>query len=195
MTTVVSSAVRTGSVAGEPAPEAPVEVNERGFMINLSQWNPGVAWFLARRQGLVDWPRELTGDHWRVLHYMRAYYDATGNAPSLRYTCRALRLTKRQFSRLFPGGLMTARRISGLPGPRRAASRRELSKAQQLLTGNWWERLTQPGYQDDGAGRTSRALSASQVASLSSDAERVDGRWIALETSGWSPQPMIPASG
>jgi TusE/DsrC/DsvC family sulfur relay protein len=141
-TTVQDNKVQTGADAVAAVEEIPVEVNERGFMRDPSQWSFGAALFLARRQGLKDWPRELLSDHWRVIDFMRSYHEATGNAPSLRYTCRALGLTKRQFSRLFPGGLMTVRRISGLPGPRRCANRRELSIAQQLSARNWWERLT-----------------------------------------------------
>jgi TusE/DsrC/DsvC family sulfur relay protein len=132
------------------AAETPVAVNEKGFMVDPSQWTPGVAWFLARRQGLANWPRELTDDHWRVINHMRSYYKATHNVPSLRYTCTALGLTKKKFSRLFPGGLMTVRRISGLPGPRRSANGRELSIARQLLTRNWWEHLTRSEYHGNG---------------------------------------------
>jgi TusE/DsrC/DsvC family sulfur relay protein len=156
LTSVLIGSAQKGSAAAPPVAETPVEVNERGFMVDPSQWTPGAALFLARRQGLPDWPRELGSDHWRVIDCMRTYHDATGNAPSLRYTCRALGLTKRQFSRLFPGGLMTARRISGLPGPRRSANKRELSIAQQLLTRNWWERLTGAEFRDDDAGRSGR---------------------------------------
>jgi TusE/DsrC/DsvC family sulfur relay protein len=184
LTSVPDHKTRAETAAGALVEETPVEVNERGFMTDLSQWSPRVAWFLARRQGLADWPRELTSDHWRVMDYMRAYYGATGNAPSLRYTCRALGLTKRQFSRLFPGGLMTARRISGLPGPRRAGNRRELSKAQQLLTGNWWERLTHPGIQDTDAGRPSRVLPTPRAPARSSRGEKVGVRSIALGIGG-----------
>ncbi len=72
-----------------------------------------------------------------MIDFMRTYHEATGNAPSLRYTCNALGLTKKRFSRLFPGGLMTVRRISGLPGPRKAANKRE-----RLLTRDWWTILT-----------------------------------------------------
>jgi TusE/DsrC/DsvC family sulfur relay protein len=117
--------------------EEPVEINHLGFMTDPSQWTPGAALFLARRQGLREWPRELVSDHWRVIDFMRTYYQATGNAPSLRFTCKALGLAKKRFARLFPGGLMTVRRISGLPGPRKAANRRE-----RLLTRDWWTKLT-----------------------------------------------------
>ncbi len=153
MTTVGDSKTQAATEAVAAVQETPVEVNERGFMTDPSQWTPGAALYLARHQGLKDWPHELTSDHWRVIDYMRVYYEATGNAPSLRYTCRALGMTKRHFTRLFPGGLMTVRRISGLPGPRRSANRREVSIAQQLMTRDWWERLTGAGSEEDGIPR------------------------------------------
>lgn len=148
--------------------ETPVEVNEQGFMADPSQWTPGVALYLARRQGLKDWPRELVSDHWRVIDYMRTYHDATGNAPSLRYTCRALGLTKKQFSRLFPGGTMTVRRIAGLPGSRRSANRRELSVARRLMTRNWWEILTGSELQDDPPPETASRIPATRDSERSS---------------------------
>lgn len=167
-TTGLGNKVQAGTDAVAAVPETPVEVNERGFMTDLSQWTPGAAVFLARRQGLKAWPRELTSDHWRVIEYMRTYYHATGNAPSLRCTCRALGLTKKRFSRLFPGGLMTVRRMSGLPGPRRSANRRELSIAQRLLTRNWWEHLTGAEFQHDAAAGIEGRLSASPIPGRSS---------------------------
>jgi TusE/DsrC/DsvC family sulfur relay protein len=136
-TTVQGTKVEAATEAVAPVRETPVEVDARGFMTDPSQWTPGAALFLARRQGLREWPRELVSDHWRVIDFMRTYYQATGNAPSLRFTCKALGLAKKRFARLFPGGLMTVRRISGLPGPRKAANRRE-----RLLTRDWWAKLT-----------------------------------------------------
>jgi tRNA 2-thiouridine synthesizing protein E len=185
-TTTVDKKLETPSAARTPVQETPVEVNERGFMIDLAQWTQGVALYLARRQGLPNWPQELTGDHWRVVDYMRVYYNATGNAPSLRYTCRALDLTKRQFSRLFPGGLMTARRMSGLPGPRRAANRRELSIAQQLLARNWWEQLTSVEPEDDTKGRKSRVMTGAGVRDQASK-QRSRSQQAAVELASSSP--------
>lgn len=122
--------------------EMPVEVNEKGFMVDPSQWSPAAALYLARRQGLDGWPRELTADHWSVIDYTRAYFQATDNAPSLRYTCRALGLTRKRFSWLFPGGLITVRRIAGLPGGRRPPNGSEKSLARELWARNWWGQLT-----------------------------------------------------
>ncbi len=168
-TTAQGSKVEPGTDAAKVVRETPVEVDVRGFMTDPSQWTPGAALFLARRQGLRDWPRELTSDHWRVIDYMRTYYEAAGNAPSLRYTCRALGLTKKQFSRLFPGGLMTVRRVSGLPGARRSPSERELSIAQQLMTRDWWERLIGAEPRDDSAAGIGGRLSASPSPGQSSE--------------------------
>lgn len=136
-TTVQGTKVEPAAEAVATVRETPVEVNHLGFMTDPSQWTPGAAVFLARRQGLRDWPRELVSDHWRVIDFMRTYHETTGNAPSLRYTCKALGLTKKRFSRLFPGGVVTLRRISGLPGPRKPATRQE-----RLLTRDWWAKLT-----------------------------------------------------
>jgi tRNA 2-thiouridine synthesizing protein E len=158
--TVQDRKVQGASEAVATVQETPVEVNERGFMIDPSQWTPGAALHLARGQGLRGWPRELVSDHWRVIDYMRTYHQTTGNAPSLRYTCRALGLTKRQFSRLFPGGMMTVRRIAGLPGQRRSANRRELSLARRLMTRNWWEILTSPGLRQESPTVTGGRVSA-----------------------------------
>jgi TusE/DsrC/DsvC family sulfur relay protein len=140
--TVQDNKVQQETEALAPVWERPVEVDERGFMMDPSQWNPGAALYLARRQGITGWPRELVSDHWRVIDFMRTYFEASGNAPSLRYTCRALGFTKKRFSRLFPGGMLTVRRMCGLPGSRTAANRQEVSLAHRLLTRNWWGNLT-----------------------------------------------------
>jgi TusE/DsrC/DsvC family sulfur relay protein len=146
LTMVQENRVQTVTTAHEEViSETPVEVNERGFMTDPSRWSPAAAVFLAHRQGLKDWPHELVSDHWRVIDFTRTYHQATDNAPSLRYTCKALGMTKRRFSRLFPGGLMTVRRIAGLPGPRRVANRHELSLAHRLLARDWWTHLTSEG--------------------------------------------------
>jgi len=121
--------------------EMPVEVNERGFLKNLAKWSPEAAQYLARRQG-TDRLGDLTADHWRVIEYLRSHYQRFGAAPSLQDVCTDLDLTKGQFSDLFPGAMTTARRISGLPGPRRSANGRGPSDAELLATDDWWVRLT-----------------------------------------------------
>ena len=122
--------------------EKPVEVNERGFMKDLSQWTPGAAQYLATQQRAPRGLDRLTPDHWRVIDYMRSYFYRAGKIPSDGQVCKDLGLRRSELSQLFPGSMVTARRIAGLPGPRRSANGRGLSPSQQLLTQDWWTRLT-----------------------------------------------------
>jgi TusE/DsrC/DsvC family sulfur relay protein len=98
------------------ADEMPVEVDAHGFMEDPSEWSPEAAQFLARRQGFGEALDHLTGDHWRVIDYIRGYHDRAGSAPSRENICAELGLTKKQFLGLFPGTLKTALRVAGLPG-------------------------------------------------------------------------------
>jgi tRNA 2-thiouridine synthesizing protein E len=127
---------------GVTVAEKPVEVNERGFMKDLSQWTPGAAQYLATQQRAPRGLDRLTPDHWRVIDYMRSYFYRAGKIPSDGQVCKDLGLRRSELSQLFPGSMMTARRIAGLPGPRRSANGRGLSPSQQLLTQDWWTRLT-----------------------------------------------------
>ncbi len=122
-----------------------VDTNQRGFMRDLSQWSTEAAELLARQEGHPGWPAKLTPDHWQVIDYVRAHYHPTvanGAKPSLARICDDLDLTKNEFSRLFPGGLNSVLRISGMPGPRRSANGSQLSAGQRLRAGDWWARLT-----------------------------------------------------
>jgi TusE/DsrC/DsvC family sulfur relay protein len=97
--------------------ETPVEVDAQGFMKDPSEWTPEAAQFLARHQGFGEGLDQLTGDHWRVIDYVRGYHHRAGRAPSREGICTELGLTKKQFFRLFPGTFRTALRVAGLPGP------------------------------------------------------------------------------
>jgi len=107
---------RDGPGAGEPVyPETPVEVTDRGFIRDPSQWTPEAARFLARRQGYGQALEHLTDDHWRVIECIRSCYQRHGVAPSRQTVCSELGLTKKQYYQLFPGTMKTAYRVSGLP--------------------------------------------------------------------------------
>jgi tRNA 2-thiouridine synthesizing protein E len=121
--------------------ECPVDVDERGFMKDLSRWTPEAATYLARRQGLAQELDQLTPEHWQVIGYIREHHGRTGAAPSRHDVCAGVNLNKQEFSHLFPGGLMTAIRVSGLPGPRGSSDER-VPDAHQVLTRNWWAKLT-----------------------------------------------------
>ncbi len=102
-----------GAIIGEK----PVEVDEKGFMRNPSEWSREAAQFLARCQGFGNGLNELTDDHWHVIYFMRSFYDRIGCTPSREDVCNGLGLTKMQFFHLFPGTYRTALRVAGFPGP------------------------------------------------------------------------------
>jgi len=132
---------KNGGVVG--VAEKAVEVNERGFMKDLSQWTPGAAQYLATHQGAPRGLDRLTADHWRVIDYMRSYFYRVGKIPSDGQVCKDLGLRRSELSQLFPGSMTTARRIAGLPGPRRSANGRKLSPSQQVLARDWWAHFTE----------------------------------------------------
>jgi tRNA 2-thiouridine synthesizing protein E len=122
--------------------EFPVDVDERGFMRDLSRWTPEAATYLARRQGLPQELDQLTPEHWQVIGHIREHYGRVGGAPSRQDVCANAGLNKQGFSRLFPGGLMMAIRVSGLPGPQGSSDGR-VPDAHQVLTRNWWAKLSE----------------------------------------------------
>ena len=101
--------------------EAAVDVDKNGFITDPDQWTPEVAHFLARRQGFGQPLEDLSGEHWRVIDYIRSSYQSAGVAPSRADICAGLSLTRKRFYDLFPGTLRTALRVAGLPGPRDGA--------------------------------------------------------------------------
>jgi TusE/DsrC/DsvC family sulfur relay protein len=103
--------------------ETAVEVDENGFIRDPGQWTPEAAVFLARRQGYGQALGELTGDHWRVIDYIRSFRESAGGAPSRADVCAGLSMTRKQFYELFPGTLKTALRVAGLPAPEDGAER------------------------------------------------------------------------
>lgn len=96
-------------------PGTPVEVDADGFIKEPSEWTPEAAQFLASQQGFGQGLEGLTGDHWRVIDFIRTYHDHAGTAPSRERVCGELGLTRKQFYGLFPGTFRTALRVAGLP--------------------------------------------------------------------------------
>ena len=90
------------------------EVDEEGFLKNPSEWEPGLAVHLARAQGI----EELTEDHWKVINFLRRYYEEQGRAPSFRTVRSECGFELRQVYDLFPAGpALGAARAAGLPRP------------------------------------------------------------------------------
>ncbi len=91
-----------------------IEVDEDGFMQEPEKWNEKVALALASTES-VD---ELTEDHWKVVNYLREYYQQFGIAPMIRKLCKQTGFSLKEIYDLFPSGpAKGACKVAGLPKP------------------------------------------------------------------------------
>lgn len=94
-------------------PKQAVELDEDGFLMRPEDWSCEVAEYFAKLEGI-----ELTGDHWKVINFLRDYYLKFGSVPMVRAISKATGFSARELYRLFPSGpLKQAARIGGLPKP------------------------------------------------------------------------------
>jgi len=88
------------------------EFDEEGFLIDSEKWSKEIAGILAQK----DVPQGLTEDHWRVVAFMREYYQTFGTVPPVRMLSRRTDLSLRSIKQLFPSGLTKgACKIAGIP--------------------------------------------------------------------------------
>jgi tRNA 2-thiouridine synthesizing protein E len=89
------------------------KVDELGFLKDYSRWNERFAHWVA---GAWELSVGLTDKHWQIIHYLREYYDNTGNIPSVYEACRSNDIGLDEFGELFPEGYRRgACRAAGLP--------------------------------------------------------------------------------
>ncbi|MBD3609225.1 MAG: TusE/DsrC/DsvC family sulfur relay protein [Gammaproteobacteria bacterium] len=96
------------------------EVDEEGYLVNLSEWIPAMADIMAK-----DEDCELTDAHWEVLNFLREYYEEYQIAPAVRVLTKAIgkKLGKEKGNskylyELFPYGPgKQACKYAGLPKP------------------------------------------------------------------------------
>jgi len=94
--------------------EVSIEVDEDGFMQEPEAWNERVALALASTEGVA----ELGEDHWKVVHYLRDYYQQFGVAPMIRKLCKQTGFKLKEIYELFPSGpAKGACKVAGLPKP------------------------------------------------------------------------------
>ena len=101
--------------------EASVERDIEGYLVDPADWNREIAAELAREEGL-----ELNDDHWKVMEFMRRYYDEHHVAADARFTIKFLadeagygRGARKRLFELFPYGYVKqACKISGMKRPR-----------------------------------------------------------------------------
>lgn len=91
-----------------------VDVDEDGFLTEPGEWNEDVAAALATTEG-VD---ELNEDHWKVVKYLRDYFQTYQVAPMIRKLCKQSGYDLKTIYELFPSGpAKGACKIAGLPKP------------------------------------------------------------------------------
>ncbi|MBC8342563.1 MAG: TusE/DsrC/DsvC family sulfur relay protein [Bacteroidetes bacterium] len=96
------------------------EVDEEGYLANLSEWNKEVAAFMANLDDCA-----LSDDHWEIIAFLREYYDEYQIAPAVRVLTKAVgkKLGKEKGNskylyELFPyGPAKQACKYAGLPKP------------------------------------------------------------------------------
>ncbi len=92
-----------------------IEVDDEGYLKNLSDWNEDVARVLAKEEGI----EELTDRHWVVINYMRQEFQKVGDAPSIRKLTKESGVDTKELYQLFPKGpAKKAAKIAGLPKPK-----------------------------------------------------------------------------
>lgn len=92
-----------------------VDLNDEGFFVRPEQWSEEMVPELARREGI----EALTEDHWKVIRFMRAEYEAKGTGPTVRVLGKTSGVTIKDLYQLFPKGpAKIAARIAGIPKPR-----------------------------------------------------------------------------
>lgn len=93
--------------------QKPVEMNEQGYLLDMSQWDKSIAEHLAKEEGI-----ELTSRHFEILYYLRIEHSK-GTALSIREVNNSGVVSVREFYHLFPEGpLRKSSRIAGIPKPK-----------------------------------------------------------------------------
>ncbi len=62
-----------------------INVDEEGFLLELTDWTPDVANTMSKKDDLV-----LTDEHWNVLNFLREYYEEYQIAPAVRVLTKAI---------------------------------------------------------------------------------------------------------
>jgi TusE/DsrC/DsvC family sulfur relay protein len=98
----------------------PIETDEEGYLVNLSDWNEDIANEIAKGENV-----EMTPSHWEVVNFLRQYYDEYQIAPAVRVLTKAIgkqlgeeKGNSKYLYELFPyGPAKQACKIAGLPKP------------------------------------------------------------------------------
>ena len=90
-----------------------VDVNEEGYLTDMSQWSPAIAAAIAAEEGIGP----LAEGHLKVIQYLRDQ-QAKGAALTIRSMGKSGVVTTKELYDLFPGGpLKKSSKIAGIPKP------------------------------------------------------------------------------
>jgi dissimilatory sulfite reductase related protein len=90
------------------------EVDEDGFLQSPEIWNREVALDFATTEGLSD----LSEGHWRIVDYIRVYWQENDIAPMVRRICKDTGFKLSDIYDMFPSGpAKGACKVAGLPKP------------------------------------------------------------------------------
>jgi dissimilatory sulfite reductase related protein len=95
--------------------EKTYEVDDEGFLQEEEQWNEEFARACASKEG-IEGP--LTEDHWKIIRYLRNYYQKFGIAPMVRKVLKDNAMDMKKLHELFPTGPANgACKLAGLSKP------------------------------------------------------------------------------
>ena len=93
--------------------EVKIDLDEDGFLKRPEDWSRKVAEYFAKLENI-----ELTEDHWKVINYLREYYQKFGIAPMIRKLCKETGYPLKEIYELFPSGpAKGACKVAGLAKP------------------------------------------------------------------------------
>ncbi len=91
-----------------------IALNDEGFLLHPEEWSEEVARAIGARENLP----ELTDAHWRVILYLRDYYQHFRIAPMFRKLSKDTGISLKEIESLFPGRpAKIAYKMAGLPKP------------------------------------------------------------------------------
>lgn len=91
------------------------EIDEDGFLQEPERWT---AEFAQAYAYVEDIEGSLTEEHWKVIRYLKTYYDQFGVAPMIRKLCKETGFNLKYIYELFPSGpAKGACKLAGLPKP------------------------------------------------------------------------------
>jgi len=98
----------------EPDSRGESGLDDDGFLKVMTDWNRSMVQELAAKHDIGP----LSDDHWKVIEYVKGYYETYGTGPPVVKIGKRTGLHHKEICRLFPCGTVKgAYRLAGLPRP------------------------------------------------------------------------------